>query len=175
MSQLEMTTTSILSLFQTDKAQRQTFIAGVVDSLESGQVDPLKVHVQIKCIEKIIEGLTSTDEKKNKDNLPFAKKYKSLVLEAAEKYGQKEFEFMNSKIKIGETGTKYDYSNCGDVELEAWSKQADELAEKIKARQEMLRTIPQKGMLITNEETGETYQVYPPAKSSTTNITLTLK
>lgn len=172
---LELSTTAILSLFETTKAQRQSFVSGVVQAMANGEVDPLKIHLQVKCMEKIIESLTSTDEKKNKDGIELAKMYRRLTLEAAEKYGAREFEFMNSKIKIGETGTKYDYSQCGDPELAVWQSHALELAEKIKARQSLLQTVPAKGMIITVEETGETATVYPPSKSSTTNIVVTLK
>lgn len=173
--QIELSTTSILSLFETSKEQRQDFISRVVMSVEAGEVDPLKVHLQIKCMEKIIEGITSTDEKKNKESAPLAKRYRKALLEAAEKYGAKEFEFMNSKIKIGETGTKYDYSLCGDPELIEWTAKQNELAEKIKARQELLQNTPVKGVTLVNEETGETYTVYPPSKSSSTSIIVTLK
>lgn len=175
MSQLEMTTTSILSLFETSKEQRQDFISRVVTSVEAGDVDPLKVHLQLKCMEKIIEGITSTDEKKNKEAAPLAKRYKQAVVEAAEKFGAKEFEFMNAKIKIGETGTKYDYSKCNDPELAEWTAKATELAAKIKERQELLQKAPVKGMTILNEETGEACTVYPPSKSSSTNVIVTLK
>lgn len=174
-SQLELSTTSILSLFETTKEQRQDFISRVVMSVEAGEVDPLKIHLQIKCMEKIIEGITSTDEKKNKESAPLAKRYKKALVEAAEKYGAKEFEFMNSKIKIGETGTKYDYSQCGDPELAEWTNRANELATKIKARQELLQNTPVKGMTIVNAETGEANTVYPPSKSSSTNVIVTLK
>lgn len=172
---LELSTTSILSLFETTKDQRQDFISRVVQSVESGEVDPLKIHLQIKCMEKIIEGITSTDEKKNKDAAPLAKRYKAALVEAAEKFGAKEFEFMNAKIKIGETGTKYDYSQCGDAELAQWTAEAALLAEKIKARQELLQKTSSKGMTLVNEETGETFTVYPPSKSSSTNVIVTLK
>lgn len=174
-NQLELSTTSILSLFETNKEQRQDFISRVVQSVESGEVDPLRIHLQLKCVEKIIEGITSTDEKKNKDAAPLAKRFKLAVLEAAEKYGAKEFEFMNAKVKIGETGTKYDYSQCNDPELAEWTAQQTLLAEKIKARQELLQKTPLKGMSILNEETGETYTVFPPSKSSSTNVIVTLK
>lgn len=174
-SQLELSTTSILSLFETSKEQRQDFISRVVRSVESGEVDPLKIHLQIKCMEKIIEGITSTDEKKNKEAAPLAKRFKTAVLEAAEKFGAKEFEFMNAKIKIGETGTKYDYSQCNDPELAEWTEQHAKLAEKIKARQELLQKTSAKGMTLVNEGTGETYTVYPPSKSSSTNVIVTLK
>lgn len=174
-SQLELSTTSILSLFETTKEQRQDFISRVVQSVENGEVDPLKVHLQIKCMEKIIEGITSTDEKKNKEAAPLAKRYKAALVEAAEKFGAKEFEFMNAKIKIGETGTKYDYSKCGDPELAQWTAEQTALAEKIKTRQELLQKAPVKGMTLVNEETGETYTVYPPSKSSSTSLIVTLK
>lgn len=140
-----------------------------MDELESGSVDPLQVHYQFKCIEKIIEEMTST-----KDGNEIAKRYKQLVLDAAEKYGQKEFTFSNSKIKIGEVGSKYDYSKCGDTELAEWNQQAAELKVKIDARQKMLQTVPEKGMTIVTEA-GEGITVYRPAKSSTTAVIVTLK
>lgn len=173
--QIELSTTSILSLFETDKEQRKSFVWGVVQALENGQVDPLKVHLHVKCMEKIIEGLTSTDEKKNKDTAAAAKRYRELVVEAAEKFGTKEFEFMNAKVKIGETGTKYDYSQCGDPELAEWAKQHKELSDKIKARQELLQKVSEKGMPMIYENTGEVFTAYPAAKSSTTNVIITLK
>lgn len=171
----ELTATSIIALFDTNKEQRRSFITNLIEDLDNGKVDPLKIHYQVKCIEKIIDELTNTDEKKNKDGFGIAKRYKALVLDAAEKFGSKEFEFCNSKIKIGEVGSKYDYSQCGDVELADWNIKAAEIKAKIDARQKLLQSVPQKGMMITNEETGETFNVFPPSKSSTTSVIVTLK
>ena len=53
--------------------------------------------------------------------------------------------------------------------------QQSELDGKVKDRESMLKTVPQKGMIVTDEETGETFTVYPPSKSSTTNVSVTLK
>ncbi len=125
-------------------------------------------------MEKILESLTSTDEKKNKDLLPEAKRYKELVLDAAQKYGKQEFQFMNAKMKISETGVSYDYSQCGDTELAEWEVQATELKAKIDARKKMLQTISDKGMTIVTEQ-GEGITVYPPAKKSTTSVICSLK
>lgn len=170
-----LTPTSILSLLETNKSQRQSFISNLIDSIENGNVDPLKVHFQVKCIEKILEELTNQDEKKNKDGWQIAKRYRAAVLSAAEAYGQKEFEFNGSKVKISETGTKYDYSQCNDAELSQWQTEMEFLKAKIDNRQKMLQTVSEKGMIITNEETGETNTVYPPSKSSTTFITMSIK
>lgn len=173
--QLEMKATSILSLLETNKDQRQSFITNLMMDMDAGNVDPLKIHLQVKCIEKIVDELTNTDEKKNKDGFHIARRYRSLVLDAAEKYGQKEFEFNGAKIKVGETGTKYDYSKTGDSELLQWQTDLEELKGKIDKRQKMLQAVPVKGMTVVNDDTGEAVTVYPPAKSSTTFITMTLK
>lgn len=159
----ELTTTSILSLFETNKEQRQSFALGVVEALESGEVDPLKIHLQVKCMEDIIKLLNSNTI------------YKKAVLGAAEKYNQKSFEFMNSKVEIKEMGTKYDYSKCGDPTREMFEQRVLSAESDLKYRQEFLKTVPAKGMTIVEEETGEAITIYPPSKSSTTSVAITLK
>lgn len=159
----ELSTTSILSLFETSKEQRQSFALGVVDALQQGEAEPLKVHLQVKCMEDIIKLLNANSI------------YKSSVLEAAQKYGAKTFEYQQAKIEIKETGVKYDYSKCEDVVLNEMYKQQEDLDAKIKARETMLKSVSPKGMIVTDEETGDTFTVYPPAKSSTTNVAVTLK
>jgi hypothetical protein len=159
----ELTTTSLLALFETNKEQRMDFVLRVIDALDSGTVDPLKIHLQVKCMEGIVKGL-------NENTV-----YKSHVLDAAEKQGQKSFEFHNSKMEIKEVGVKYDFSKCEDVGLNAMYEKQVQLSEAIKQRETLLKSVPAKGMTITDEDTGETYTVYPPAKSSTTSVAVTLK
>lgn len=171
----ELTTTGILALFETDKLQRMSFVSDLMSRIENGDVDPLKIHVQFKCIEDIINKMTSTDEKTNRDGVEIAKKFKGLLLEKAQAYGEKKFSFMNSSIEIKEVGTKYDFSKCEDQELNALLAQKAELDAKLKARQDMLKTVSPKGMIVTDPESGETYTIYPPSKSSTTSIAVSLK
>lgn len=159
----ELTTTSILALFETSKDQRQDFALRVVDSLQQGQVDPLKVHLQVKCMEDVIKLLNTNTI------------YKSSVLEAAQAYGEKSFSFNNAKIEIKETGVKYDFSKCEDPILTDLLAKQEALDKEVKARQDMLKTVSEKGLTITDTESGETFTVYPPAKSSTTNVAVTLK
>jgi hypothetical protein len=159
----ELTTTSLLALFETNKEQRMDFVLRVIDALDSGTVDPLKIHLQVKCMEGIVKGL-------NENTV-----YKSHILGAAEKQGQKSFEFHNSKMEIKEVGVKYDFSKCEDIGLNAMYDQLALLESKIKQRETMLKALSPKGLTITDEDTGETYTVYPPAKSSTTSVTVTLK
>ena len=60
-----MTTTNILSLFETSKDERSGFVIDLVDRMSNGEIDPLKVHIQVKAMEDIISRLTVRDEKKN--------------------------------------------------------------------------------------------------------------
>lgn len=159
----ELSTTSILSLFETNKEQRQSFVSSVVSSLENGENEPLKTHFQVKCMESIIKLL-------NKNTA-----YKKAVLAAAESYGQKSFEYHNSKIEIKETGVNYDYSQCNDPVILRLHEKQKEINMEVEARETMLKTVSPKGMVITDEETGETVTIYPPSKSSTTTVAVTLK
>ena len=166
-----LSTTNILGLFETNKEQRKSFVDDLVSRLQDGQADPLKVHLQIKAMEEIITQLTSTDEKKNK-NITAAISYKTMLMEAAAKHGKK-FELHNAEFSIKEVGTVYDWSNCGDTELVELLADQEAVKEKIKKKQDFLKTVPVSGLDIRIGE--ELVTVYPPAKSSTTSIAVSLK
>lgn len=159
----QLTTTSILSLFDTTKEQRESFALDVINRLEAGDADPLKVHLQVKCMEEMIKTLTANT------------RYKSALLDAAEKHGTKSFQFHNAKFDIREVGTKYDYSNCGDPVHQRLDQQVASLTIELKAREKFLQTMPEKGMPTFDEETGEALTLYPPSKTSTTSVAVTLK
>ena len=158
----ELSTTNILSLFETTKTERQSFVENVIDKIVAEEVDMLKIHKQLKSLEDISSQL--------QDN----KTYKEYLLNAAEKHGKK-FQYQNAEFIIKEVGTKYNYDNCDDVELKELTQQAEIINEKLKARQDFLKKVPHAGMVITNKETGETYEVYPPFKTSTTAVAVSLK
>ena len=151
-----------LSLFQTTKKDRINFCETVVSNLENGNADALVVHLQLKSMEDIIKQLNDNST------------YKSYLLEAAEKNGKK-FTFQNSEFNIREVGVKYDFTQCGDLELNDLQEKLNGLTEEVKARQTFLKTVQPKGMIVTSQETGDTYTVYPPSKTSTTSVAVTLK
>lgn len=169
----QITTLNILSLFETSKEQRNTFVQDVIERLRNEEVDPLKIHIQLKAMEEIVKSFTDKSEKTNKNFLT-AIDYSGMLLNAAEKNGKK-FQMFNAEFSIKEVGTVYDWSKCEDVELAEMLSKQDELKEKIKAKQDFLKTVPLAGLLVTNEETGDTYKVYPPVKSSTTSVAVSLK
>ena len=151
----------ILSVYEMTKAERGEFVTRLVEKLESGEAEPLKVHKQVKCMEDLIKQITD-----NKD-------YRKYLLDESAKYG-KSFELHNAKFQVKEAGTKYDYSQCNDPELSILQQQLDELTEKVKNRQKFLQLAPQEGIEVLDQSSGEVYRIYPPAKQSTTTVTITL-
>jgi len=113
----------VISLFELDKQGRESFVINVIEAMGQGQVEPILVHLQVKGMEKLIEDFTSNQN------------YKKLVLDSVSQYGQKDVQFHNAKFDIKEVGVKYDYTQCGDIELEEMSKQVAALNENIKAKQ----------------------------------------
>lgn len=170
---MQISATSILALFETNKEQRSDFVRLIVESIEKGEISPLKAHLQLKGMEDIFHSLTSTDERKNK-NADYAKRYRKELLNEAELYGKK-FELFNGKFDVKEVGTKYDYSECNDPVLLELIEKAEKANEAVKERQKFLQNVPEQGAIITDESTGETFTVYRPKKTSTTSVTVTLR
>jgi hypothetical protein len=52
---------------------------------------------------------------------------------------------------------------------------AARINEKLKERQKFLQSMPSDGLGVFIEETGEVFTLYPPSKSSTTSVAVTLK
>jgi len=156
---MKLATTTDLSLFETTKSERQDFAQSVVNNLKEGLSDPLKVHLQVKCMEDFIKQITSHPV------------YKDLTLDEAAKYG-KSFEHYNAKFEVKEMGVKYDYSNCGDPIYNRLAEELAELEKKVKDRQAFLKAV-QPGTELLIED--EVIVLYPPIKTSTTSITVNLK
>ena len=158
---MEITTQGILSLFETTKAERSTFTANVLERIEEGQADPIRVHLQLKAMEEIVKTLNTNE------------RYKELLLDAAQKSGKKFIAF-NAEFSIKEMGTKYDYSQCGDTDLLAMLQSIETINAAVKERQEYLKKIPAAGVQQIDAN-GEVITLYPPTKTSTTTVAVSLK
>lgn len=157
---MKVPTTSILTFFEIDKESRKAFAESVILGLKEGNADPLKIHYQIKCIEDFVKTLTADPD------------YKDMLLDEASKYG-KTFEQYNARFEVKEMGVKYDYSVCNDPVYNKLKAQLTVLEDEIKAREKYLKAIPTQGVQTLLED--EVLTLYPPAKSSTTSITVNLK
>jgi hypothetical protein len=148
-----------LSLFETSKSERQNFAEQITNNLLEGLADPLKVHLQVKCMEDLIKQITSNSV------------YKDLLVTEAAKFG-KSFEHHNAKFEIKETGVKYDYESCSDPILKDLEDELALLESKIKDRQSFLKSIKGTIEILIGDEL---VTLYPPVKTSTTSVTINLK
>ena len=101
----------------------------------------------------------------------FIGEIKKAATEEALNYNEKSVKIQGAKVEIREVGVKYDYSNCP-----IWSKiqsNVKEVEAARKEREEMLKAL-KTGFTQLDEETGETIQVFPPTKSSSTSLVITL-
>lgn len=160
---LQMAETSILALFQTDKLQRKSFVDNVIAKIEAGEINPLTVLLQLKSMEDIIKQITSNEA------------FKKFAVDEAENIDSKSFSFHNSKMEIKETGVKYHFDRTGDWIHQRIDQIEASTKEQKKQREDFLKTLPSEGMELLNEETGEMVRVYPPYKTSSTTVTVTLK
>jgi hypothetical protein len=149
-------------IFETTKEQRTEFTYQLIQRLNAGELDPLKTHLQVKALEDMLETL-----KANKD-------YKDAVLQAAVLNG-KDFEYMSAKFNIREVGVKYDYTKCESPAYEEIIADFNDATKAKKDMEEFLKKVPHSGLDIINGVTGEVTRVYPPAKSSTTSVAVSLK
>ena len=78
------------------------------------------------------------------------------------------------KFEAAETGTSYDFSQCGDPVLIALEAQHEQISEALKSRKEFLKTVPIEGITTVDKESGEASTVYPPSKSSNSSYKVTL-
>jgi hypothetical protein len=82
-------------------------------------------------------------------------------------------------FELAETGTKYDYSVCGDPIWNRLTSEVETLKEKLKEREVYLKTIKKVtpvGNVLDNDtsELHENVELYPPVKTSTSSFKQTL-
>lgn len=132
----------------------------VLNVLEAG--NPLLIAEAISAMEAFVKEVKDSPE------------FKSYVREEAEKYPKGFVSPSGAKIELAETGTKYDYSQCGDKEWEMLDVEMKSLKEKIAEREKFLKNLPGAGIEQLNKETGEVTMIYPPSKTSTSSYKITL-
>ena len=115
----------------------------------------------MRFLEDIIKSLKDSPE------------YKATLLSEVEKQGKK-FNYQNAEFSVKEVGVKYDYSQCGDQSLLDLYAKMDALVLEIKAKEKRLQSVNPKGEKVVTDD-GEVVELFPPSKSSTTSVVVTLK
>jgi len=152
----------LIKFNHTTKEERTQVVLEIFNELLEGRINAMELHIRMKCIEEVVKQLTSMPA------------YKAIVLDDAEKHG-KSFQYQNAKVDIREVGVKYDYSVCGSSELSELYVQAANVDSRIKVLESYHKGLPTSGIQVIIPSTGEVETHYPPAKTSTTSVAVTLK
>ncbi len=148
------TALSTLSVLPSNKEQVKVFSRKLKDEILAATHDPLKILVQLKMIEKVIDDIL-------KDDLIDHHFLKEFLLYEKEKT----IEINGAKLSQFETGVKYHYEDSGDPVWNDLVKKIAELDEKRKEREKFLQAIPYDAGIV-DSETG-VFLTRPPKTSKT--------
>lgn len=154
------TALSTLSVLPSGKDEVRRFSRMLKDEILAADRDPLKILVQLKYIEKVIEDVLKDEE----IDRHFCKEF--------DLYGkEKVLEVNGAKLQQTEVGVKYLYEDSGDPKWFDLDKQFKEIAEKKKEREKFLQGIPY-DQGVVDPDTG--VFITRPPKTSKTKVKVTL-
>lgn len=142
------------SLLNLKKGEILQLASEILQQVNDGILDDVDVKVFAKKGETFFKALN--DGLSGKVELPQDKDYK--------KHG--------CTMRMQDTGVRYDYSVCGHPvidELNAFMTEKKPLVEKIQSELKGIKSETE----ITDEETGETFTVKPPFRSSSRSVIIT--
>lgn len=148
---------STINYLPSNKEGIKKYTDKAISEILEGYEDPIKIAIQLKAMETIIDIIRSDE------------KVKKLIRNELEKYGNVTTN-ENAKIELAETGVKYDYSGCNLEEWKTLDNQIKLLASKKKGIEDYLKSLKEQTI---NETTGEL--INPPVKTSQSSFKITLK
>jgi len=152
------TASSTLSVMPNTKAEIEQFSQMLISEIENGQINPLELIRQQRAIEKVFDLIKESLIKAARDE--------------ADKFGAKSFEFKGAKFELVEAGVKYDYSQCGHVGYAAVTEKMATLNDEKKQLETFIKAVKEPVNMVDND--GVPFTVYPPQKTSTSTIKITL-
>lgn len=133
----------------------------IVQSLDDGNFNPLDFKLAAKGFEKLMEAVKKPIDK--------------AAMTEAEKYSAKNFTYKGADIQVSENlGVSYDYSGCNHPEYVRVLEEFNAIAKRKKEIEAQLQATKHSFTMI-DEDTGEVVTVYPPIKSSSSGIKITIK
>lgn len=145
----------LLTLMASTQTQVDKFSDDIIHTVRSGDIDPLKVLIQIKAMDKASKRIID-------EIMP-------NILKEAEKYQEKNFDFYGNRIEKAEVGIVYDYSVCEDREYDRIEKDIEDLKGQLKRRETFLKGLSE-ATTVLDEETGEIVRIKPPLKKSSMGV-----
>lgn len=155
-----MNSVQIIDLFATSRTGIDVASDQIIESVRSGEVNPLKVRVWVKTVEEILKRVNSETQ--------------DAQLREADKYVGNRLEYAGAIVERAELGTKYDFSVCGDTVWERLSVDAQTANSALKEREAFLKTITAP-IKVVDDLTGEIVQVSPPSKQSTSGLKVIIR
>lgn len=143
------------------KKEQALMASALVGCVLDGEVNPIQYYVQARSLMEILKQFSENPG------------VKACVLSEMEKYG-KSVDMFGARLDIRETACRTDYSGCGDIVYNRLIEQKEELDKKIKEREASLKVLSSSRTEV-DEETGEVFTIYPPARSSVTSFAVTFK
>jgi hypothetical protein len=142
-----------------------------------GEVSALDTYEAVSFMSKVADQLKGCADELGKNKfVDLVREEISANAEGGEKTVITKF---GSKYSLAETGTKYDYSKCGDILYNHYTKEAARIDKLVKEREKFLKalTTPMK-VSFPDPETGEMHEdveLIPPTKTSTSSFKLEIK
>lgn len=146
---------SVIKMMPETALQINDFANRCISSVENGHENALDIYLIVTAAIKSLEQI--------KDSI------KPIAYEEAEKYGTK-FERNSAVVNLRQT-SKYFYDKTGDLEYEAIVNNFNRFKKDKSDKEKQLKTLT-KPMDVIDQETGEVYTIYPPAKSSTDTLVI---
>jgi hypothetical protein len=131
-------TLSTINAMPSNLSQLEMFAEKTINEVKAGNVNALDLKIKLKWIEKAIELIDNGT--KDEQLLEHAKHGKACSVGGF-------------KIEQVESGTKYDYSSCNDLEWTTLKRVADKSAEAVKEREKFLKSLS-RPTVITDDFTG---------------------
>ena len=152
---------SVINYNPTTKEEIAVFVDKIVSEVEIGAVNALELYIKMKAIESCFEQIQG--------------KIRESIMNEVDVYTEKEFELFGAKVSKAETGTKYDYSVSNDTYYNDLAANKKRIDTEMKEREKLIKAAPATGLEIVNPDTGEVEKIFPPIKSSSTFIKVSLK
>jgi hypothetical protein len=99
------------------------------------------------------------------------KRLRGYAATEASAYDNQEMDIMGNKVKVIESSVKYDFAST-----KSWKEQkrlVDEATKKLKDIESFAKTLKSKTTIV-DEETGESHEFYPPVRTSSTTVRVTI-
>jgi hypothetical protein len=153
----ELSTLKKSTIVSADKREMTNIVSQYLEDMAYNGGEPLKdlalCRKYIFLLEELEKGL------------------KDFAITELETYDRNETDVLGTTVKAVEAGVKYDFSAT-----QAWAKQkvlVDTESKKLKEIEAFVKTLKSKTTVV-DEETGEAVEYFPPAKTSSTSIRVTL-